>query len=159
MKKIFNIAKWAAIVIALWLLIWFLFSPHVIAIVATPTASAATTSTVAIPPSSYDHKLETWLSALEWCESRGDPTAVNWKDRDGTPSYFSYQFKPSTFAYYGKLYGLINPSSTPEQVFSLMHDYNLTRSMVKRMTQDPGVDFSQQFPDCVLHHIGYPPTQ
>lgn len=35
-----------------------------------------------------DHRLETWLSALEWCESQGVGTAINPEDLDGTPSYF-----------------------------------------------------------------------
>lgn len=48
------------------------------------------------------HRQEVWISALEWHESRGRNSALNPKDRDGTPSYSNFQWKPSTFIGYAK---------------------------------------------------------
>lgn len=105
-----------------------------------------------------DHKLETWLSALEWCESQGVGTAVNEVDLDGTPSYFWYQFKPGTFVAFGKQYGLLASSTTAASVLEKeMKDYELTREIVRRMARDPQVNLRKQFPDCINRKIGLPP--
>ena len=92
---------------------------------------------------------EEWLLALEWCESRGRPSAVNPNDRDNTPSYGLLQFKPSTFDFFTKAYGL------PEK--ELM-DPDAQRAIVRRMMQDPSIRWENQFPDCVKRHIGRPPS-
>lgn len=93
------------------------------------------------------HPQEVWVSVLEWCESRGVKTAINPMDRDGTPSYYSFQFKPATFEYYREKYGL------PEADIS---DYNTQKEIVRRMIGDPDVQWNQEFPDCVRKH-GLPP--
>ncbi len=91
---------------------------------------------------------EEWLAKLEHCESRGDPAAVNPKDRDGTPSYGLLQFKPSTFALYARAYGM---ASTTNYM-----DPEAQRAIVKRMMRDPSVNWHIQFPDCV-RRLGLPP--
>ena len=104
-----------------------------------------------------DHRLETWLSALEWCESQGVGTAINPEDLDGTPSYFWYQFKPGTFAGFGKQYGLLPETATAASILEKeMKDYEITREIVRRMARDPGVNMWNQFPGC-LKKLGPPP--
>lgn len=89
----------------------------------------------------------TWLDALIWCESKAVPSAVNPKDRDGTPSYGYLQFKPSTLAYFEQKYGITGPlmSSTTQ------------KEIVTQMILQGGVDWRQQFPACV-RALGTPPT-
>lgn len=102
------------------------------------------------------HQQETWVSALEWCESRGNPTAVNPKDRDGTPSYYSFQFKPETFLSFGKLYGIIPKDTTLDNVKdTLIKDTKMQRSIVERMVLDQSVELIGQFPECV-RKLGLP---
>lgn len=136
-----------------------LFRPKVTRVIAPDLAIATTTAATSSVEADYEHRRETWLSALEWCESRGDNTAVNWHDRDGTPSYFAYQFKPSTFEVYAKKYNLIPTTTTPAEAFLLMHQYELTRAVVRDMTDDPSVNWLQQFPDCVKRVVGFPPKR
>lgn len=94
---------------------------------------------------------EVWLNALEWCESRGIHSAVNKVDRDGTPSYGPFQFKPSTFAHYVEKYAIAVPEGE-----DFMH-YESQRAIVARMIDDPEVNFANEFPDCVRNKIGPPP--
>lgn len=106
------------------------------------------------------HRLETWLSALEWCESRAVGGAVNEIDRDGMPSFYWYQFKPETFLSFGTAYGLIQASTTLEQAKELMRtDYDLTRDIVRHMARDKSVNLRGQFPDCINNKIGLPPVE
>lgn len=90
---------------------------------------------------------EVWLSALEWCESGGSPTAINPKDLDGTPSLGAFQFKPSTFDLYSKKYGIKGE----------LMDRDIQRLIVAQMLNDSSVKWRNQFPDCVRNKIGYPP--
>jgi hypothetical protein len=96
---------------------------------------------------------EVWLSALQWCESRGRDDAINPKDRDGTASYGAFQFKPSTYAYFAKRYGL---ASTTDYMNAVQQ-----REIVSRMLLDKSISDSQlrnqQFPDCIQHKVGLPP--
>lgn len=98
---------------------------------------------------------EIWLDALEWCESRGVETAVNPRDRDGTPSYGALQFKPSTYAYFAKRYGL---ASTTDYTNAAQQ-----REIVRRMIADPGMSDKElrarQFPDCIQRVVGLPPRK
>lgn len=105
------------------------------------------------------HRQETWISALEWCESRAKNDALNPKDRDGTPSYSNFQWKPTTLLSYGKQYGLISASSTLADVSTLLKDYDLQRNVVRQMIADPAVNWYQQFPDCVKTKVGLPPKK
>lgn len=90
---------------------------------------------------------EVWLMALEWCESRGLPGAINPVDRDGTPSNGLLQFKDTTFAFFSKAYGIPGEMMDPEA----------QRAIVRRMMDDPSIKWQNQFPDCVQRHIGWPP--
>jgi len=112
-----------------------------------------------IEETSLQHQREVWLSALEWCESRGVKTAINPEDKDLTPSYFSYQFKPKTFKYYSVKYGLLPPDLEDEDYFNWMSDYDVARDVVRHMIDDPKVKWAQEFPDCVLRKVGYPPIK
>lgn len=95
---------------------------------------------------SYEQRA--WLGALQWCESRGKPQALNPNDRDHTPSYGILQFKISTFYNYGKLYG-INTSKGYK-------DPEAQIKIVEQMIIKGGVKWEQQFPDCVKK-LGRPP--
>lgn len=116
-------------------------------------APAAATS-----PALVSHAEETWLSALEWCESRGNPLAINPMDSDGTPSYYSFQFKPGTFRWLGEKYELISKGQSDIAIMSLMKETELQRQIVRRMIKDTDINIANQFPDCVLHKIGFPPA-
>lgn len=102
------------------------------------------------------HEQEVWLYTLEWCESRGIKTAVNPEDRDGTPSYYSFQFKPATFLNYGIKYGIIPATTSPAELKEKLKSYDDQRAIVTQMILDKSVDWYQQFPDCVRKN-GVPP--
>ncbi len=106
------------------------------------------------------HPQRVWLGALEWCESKGNPEAINKVDKDGTPSYWWYQFKPSTFKGFGVKYGLIAKETTLAQVAVLMKDYGLTINIMEHMVLDPDITPKQWryslFPGCTTK-LGTPP--
>lgn len=102
------------------------------------------------------HQQEVWLGALEWCESRGENSAINPKDKDGTPSYYNFQFKPSTLRYFGEKYGLIDKDVSQETLMELLKRYDIQRGILERMLSDETVNWRQQFPDCVSR-LGLPP--
>lgn len=91
-----------------------------------------------------------WVTALKWCESRGVGGAVNPKDSDGTPSYGAFQFKPGTFYYFANLYGVATSSGYMDEE----SQEAVVTAMVAHKKQ---IVWADQFPDCVLHHIGLPP--
>ncbi len=105
------------------------------------------------------HRKETWISALEWCESSAQMDVINPKDKDGTPSYYSFQFKPDTFKMYGERYGLIKKNLSHEEIMEKMKDYNLSKNTMRKMVEDPRVKWEKEFPDCILRKIGRPPIQ
>lgn len=103
------------------------------------------------------HKQEVWMYALEWCESNGDVTAINAEDLDGTPSYYSWQFKPSTFRHFGTLYGIIATSTTNVELMELLKDYELQKAIVTQMIlHRDEIQWDRQFPWCVKK-LGWPP--
>lgn len=102
------------------------------------------------------HRQEVWISSLEWCESRGKNSALNKKDLDGTPSYSNFQWKPSTLLNFGKKYDFITTDKTIKDVPELLKDYELQRSIVRKMINDPQVKLKGQFPGCVKK-LGLPP--
>lgn len=104
-----------------------------------------------------EQRREVWAHALEWCESRGNREAINGRDVDGTPSYYSLQFKPGTFLGYGVKYGLIPEGTSIAEVMLLMEDYDLTRAILWQMFDDEDVNWYNEFPDCVRNKIGPPP--
>ena len=105
------------------------------------------------------HRQEVWISALEWHESKGRNSALNPKDRDGTPSYSNFQWKPSTFINYGKKYGLIPKEKTVADFPELVKDYELQRNIVRNMIKDPDVKWYNEFPDVTKNKIGLPPKK
>lgn len=105
------------------------------------------------------HQQEVWRYVLEWCESRGVQTAVNPNDRDNTPSYYSFQWKPSTFRYFGEKYGLIEKGLTSEEIMEKMKDYGLQVLILNEMIGErEKINWTQQFPDCVRKY-GPPPSR
>jgi len=110
-----------------------------------------------IPKPILTHQQEVWRSALEWCESRGVKNAINPKDKDGTASYYSWQFKPSTFKAFGIKYGVLPKETTNAQIPELIKDYQLQKDIVGYMILDKSTRWEQQFPDCVKKKIGRPP--
>lgn len=122
----------------------------------TSNAEIAATSTEPV----LTHAQEVWISALEWCESRGKPSAVNAVDRDGTPSYYSFQFKPDTFLYFGIKYGILLPDETTEtEAFkNAFASHMMQRSVVEQMVLHyDEIEWTNQFPDCIIRKIGMPP--
>lgn len=93
------------------------------------------------------HEQQAWLGSLEWCESRGNPKAINPKDRDNTPSYGILQFKPTTFALFAKLYG----TGSTTDFMNPTEQEAIVKQMILR-----GVNWAQQFPDCTKK-LGTPP--
>jgi len=91
---------------------------------------------------------EAWIDKLERCESSGNPKAINPKDTDGTPSYGSFQFKPSTFKMYSKRYG----------VEGQLMDRSAQREIVVNMLDDKAVRWRNEFPACVKK-LGLPPKK
>lgn len=89
-----------------------------------------------------------WIHALAWCESRYNDNAINKVDRDGTPSYGRYQFKPATFTYFMKKYDLGTSTN--------YMDGDLQEKIVEQMIIRNDVEWSNQFPDCVKRN-GVPP--
>jgi hypothetical protein len=102
------------------------------------------------------HRQKIWLGALEWCESRGDAEAINPKDKDGTPSYYSFQFKPKTFIYYVEKYGVVPGGLTDQNILERMKDYGTTKLIVANMILDPKVKWEVEFPGCIKK-LGRPP--
>jgi len=102
---------------------------------------------------------EVWISALEWCESRGNPAAINQKDLDGTPSYYSFQFKPATFRWLGERYGVIPKGLSGAQIMEEIKDTEKQKDIIRGMILDPDPPFSWsgQFPDCI-RSLGRPPS-
>lgn len=113
---------------------------------------------VAIAGPQITHAQDVWISALEWCESRGKPEAINPNDKDNTPSYYSYQFKPGTFRYRGEKYGVIEKGLPEAELRELMKSQTLQREIVKHMILDKTVKWEYEFPDCVKRKIGFPPN-
>jgi len=98
-------------------------------------------------PLSYQQRA--WLGALTWCESTGNPKAVNQKDTDGTPSYGLLQFKPGTFYGYAKIYGIDASKG--------YMDPDTQLAIVEQMIIRGGIKWSQQFPACTKK-LGKPPV-
>lgn len=107
-------------------------------------------------PTLLTHAQEIWISALEWCESRGNPAAINWNDTDGRPAYYSYQFKRPSFRSFGEAYGLLETGLSDSDLMVLMEDTALQRSIVRRMMTDVSVNMRTQFPGCIKL-LGMPP--
>ena len=119
---------------------------------ATTALSFATLMPVTAPPiveePKLTHQQDVWISALEWCESRGNAEAINPKDLDGTPSYGAFQFKPSTLEMFAKKYGVATTT---------LMDYATQRKVVEQMVlHRDEIKWENQFPWCVKK-LGRPP--
>ncbi len=88
-----------------------------------------------------------WMNALRWCESNGIDGSINPKDRDSTPSWGRYQFKPGTFTYYQGLYGL--PKAE-------LMDGEAQERIVEQMIVRGGITWKNEFPECT-RKLGQPP--
>lgn len=105
------------------------------------------------------HEQLVWTYALEWCESRGVVSAINKVDLDGTPSYYSFQYKPGTFRDMGEKYGIIEKGKTDEEIMELIKEYDLQRAILEAMVLDgKNIKWEKQFPWCVKK-LGRPPLQ
>jgi len=103
------------------------------------------------------HEQIVWRYVLEWCESRGQGLdAINPKDKDGTPSYYHYQFKPETLKYYAVKYQLLSNDLERIDYLNWSGDWELTSEILNRMINDKSVVWTQEFPDCVRRN-GFPP--
>lgn len=105
-------------------------------------------------PLSYQQRA--WLGALIWCESHGNPNAINKIDRDGTASYGILQFKPSTFQYYADRYGIEVP--VPIKTENSFMNPKVQIQIVEQMILRGDVKWSQQFPSCT-QKLGKPPVK
>lgn len=125
-------------------------SVALLALAAAGTAAAPSDQTVRPAGLTYDpmstmpelsRPQRAWLGALEWCESRGNPKAVNPKDLDGTPSYGILQFKPGTFWGFAKKYNLTltNYMDPDQQEIVIGH----------MLLHKNDINWRQQFPACV----------
>ena len=112
----------------------------------TSQSKAEVIPTQKTPEPTLNHQQKAWLGALEWCESKGKPSAVNPKDRDNTPSYGILQFKPSTLAYFKKQYGITGELMNPDT----------QEAIVTQMILKGGINWAQQFLDCTKK-LGTPP--
>lgn len=126
-----------------------------------PIKAATYTAVVeSVPKPTLTHRQKVWLGALEWCECKGVGTAINQVDKDGTPSYYWFQFKPGTFRGYGEQYGLIEKGKTDAEIMELMKNYELTYAIMEQMVLDENISNKQWryslFPDCVAKN-GPPP--
>ena len=132
-------------------IIWIVFLAEILALIMafalTSKASTVTTVENIIPKDNLTHQQRAWLGALEWCESRGNPEAVNPKDRDNTPSYGILQFKPGTLANYKQVYGIEGK----------LMDADTQEAVVEQMIIKGGINWKQQFSDCVKK-LGKPPV-
>jgi len=130
-----------------------LLVPRAAAVVSTikPESQAVGSIIALVEVERITHAQETWMRALEWCESHGVPEAVNPMDRDGTPSYGAWQFKPSTLDYYAELYDVATTSVKDRDVQEAV----LTQMILHR----DEINWRQQFPDCVNRFVGLPPSK
>lgn len=112
-------------------------------------ASLVPVGTPIVAERTLTHQQDVWVSALEWCESQGNSDAVNPKDLDGTPSYGSFQFKPSTLEMFAKKYGVATTT---------LMDYETQRKVVEQMVlHRDEIKWEKQFPWCVKK-LGRPPS-
>lgn len=114
---------------------------------------------VELIPVRFSHRQLVWMNALEWCESKARNGAVNWYDKDGTASYYAFQFKPGTLRELGEKYGVIEKGKTDAEIMELLKDYAIQRAIVEFMVEDPGTRWESRFPDCVKNKIGRPPIE
>lgn len=99
---------------------------------------------------------DAWIQRLRMCESSGIDEKINPKDTDGTPSYYAFQFKPSTFRMYAIRYKLISKFTPNSEIMKMIRSYEIQKEIVEKMIEDPKVKWRNEFPACVKK-LGYPP--
>lgn len=99
-------------------------------------------------PEGTPDKVVAILNDLIKCESRGNQTALNKVDRDGTASFGLLQFKPDTF--YGVLKQYIDPTITRDEAVALIYngDIQVRAFIVWYGNGKPVEWWAQQFPAC-----------
>ena len=119
-------------------------------VIAIPKTVSYESENIDSPEPTLTHQQEVWLHVLEWCESRGDPNAINPKDSDGKKSYGAFQFRQSTLDYYAEKYGVATTT---------LMDYDTQRAVVTQMIlHRDEINWHQQFPACVKK-FGLPPMK
>ena len=113
--------------------------------------------TYTAPVDILTHAQKAWIGSLEWCESHGRIDAINPKDKDGTASYYSFQFKPGTFRAYGEKYEIIEKGLNDKTIMEKLKNYDLQRKIVENMINDKSIRWDHEFPDCVKKN-GRPPV-
>ena len=108
------------------------------------------------PDPSLDHRRDVYIHALEWCESRGYNAAINEEDKDGTASYYNFQWKPGTFKGYAIKYGMLSKGLEDSDYFNWMADYDMQHAILEKMVRDKDVVWSNEFPACT-RTLGMPP--
>lgn len=99
---------------------------------------------------------EAWIQKLRMCESSGIDTKINHRDTDGTPSYYAFQFKPSTFRMYAIRYKLVDKNVSNSEIMKMIRSYEFQKEIVEKMFDDPKVKWKNEFPACVKK-LGLPP--
>jgi hypothetical protein len=103
-----------------------------------------------------EHRQESWVHALEWCESNATP-AINPNDKDNTPSYYYWQFKPGTFKAEAEKYGIIEKGLSSAEIMVAMKDYENQHKTINAMVRDGAhQNWEKLFPVCVKR-LGRPP--
>jgi len=101
------------------------------------------------PNPTLSHAQVVWKYALEYCESRGNPDAINPNDLDQTPSYGRWQFKPSTLDYFSVKYEVATSTSVMDGDWQ-------ERVIDQMILHRNDINWHQQFPWCVKK-LGTPP--
>ncbi len=124
----------------------------------TSSKELVATTTVSVKLYQPTHAQTVWLHALEWCESGGNKNAINPEDKDHTPSYYSFQFKPSTFKAYALKYGILKKEDvdTSVKLMEQLKNYNNQFQVVSSMINDKTIKWRSQFPGCISK-LGLPP--
>ena len=134
---------------------WTLLA-NIISLVAAATfvQQPATSQKQLVEPLIPENQVSTTTTAilrdLRACESQGRDSAINPKDRDLTPSWGRYQFKPSTLYGWGKQYGTITDME-PAEIMNVIMDGDLQERTLIEVLKDHQKDkrwWNQQFPDC-----------
>ncbi len=103
------------------------------------------------------HAQTAWRYSLEFHESKAKESALNPKDKDGTPSYSYFQFKPDTVKLYGVKYKMIPENLSEKEYIELTKNLEFITEVVTRMICDKDVVWKNEFPDVTQRFIGYPP--
>lgn len=88
----------------------------------------------------YEKALDEWVDDLFYCESQGDPNAVNWND-GGSPSYGPGQYKLGTFWSYNNRLKVF-PDLTLDNLHRYVMDEDKSRIMTKAIINNKWDDWT-----------------